>query len=140
MSVKTNINFYQVDDDIVKAMGPILLKIIEENKRALIYLKDPLQIEKVDAGLWNYGRSKFIPHVTIFDKDFILTKQPIVISNLHENINHADYLIFLDEPETNFVEQFSRVFYFYTQLPKCQNIKPDNIYKKIEGKWHKILL
>ena len=137
---KNNINFYQVDDDIIKAMAPILLKVIEEKKRAFIYVKDSAQVEKIDAGLWSYGRSKFIPHAMIFDKDFVLAKQPIIISNNCENINQADYLIFLDEPETSFIAQFTRIFYFYTQLPKCQNIKPDNIYKKVDGKWHKVLL
>lgn len=92
--MKPEINFYAVEEDIVKAMAPILLKIIDDNKRAIIFVKGNDSIKKIDDSLWTYGRNKFIPHATIFDKDFVAKDQPILISNQEDNINKADYLIF----------------------------------------------
>ena len=37
--MKKEINFYEVDEGVVKAMGPVLLKILDEKKRAFIYYK-----------------------------------------------------------------------------------------------------
>ena len=99
--MKKEINFYEVDEGVVKAMGPILLKILDEKKRAIIFIKNLDKIKEIDASLWSYGRSKFIPHVTIFDKDFESAEQPILISNEEKNLNNAHYLIFLDEPNKN---------------------------------------
>ncbi len=138
--MKKEINFYEVDEGVVKAMGPILLKIHDEKKRAIIFIKNLDKIKEIDASLWSYGRSKFIPHVTIFDKDFESTEQPILISNEEKNLNKAHYLIFLDEPSKNFLDEFSRSFYFFENSPNCPNIKADNLYKKDKGKWTRVLL
>ena len=137
--MKKEINFYEVDEGIVKAMAPILLKILDEKKNAFIFIKNLEKIKEIDASLWSYGRSKFIPHVTIFDKDFESEKQPILISNEEKNLNNADYLIFLDEPNQDFLKEFSRSFYFFENSPNCPNIKADNFYKKDKGKWTKVL-
>jgi DNA polymerase IIIc chi subunit len=137
--MKKEINFYEVDEGVVKAMAPILLKILDEKKRAFIFIKNLEKIKEIDASLWSYGRSKFIPHVTIFDKDFESEMQPILISNEEKNLNNAHYLIFLDEPNQDFLNDFSRSFYFFENSPNCLNIKPDNFYKKQSGKWAKVL-
>ena len=137
--MKKEINFYEVDEGVVKAMGPVLLKILDEKKRAFIFIKNLEKIKEIDASLWSYGRSKFIPHVTIFDKDFESEKQPILISNEEKNLNNADYLIFLDEPNQDFLKGFSRSFYFFENSPNCLNVKADNFYKKQAGKWTKVL-
>jgi DNA polymerase IIIc chi subunit len=137
--MKKEINFYEVDEGVVKAMAPVLLKILDEKKRTFIFIKNLEKIKEIDASLWSYGRSKFIPHVTIFDKDFESEKQPILISNEEKNLNNADYLIFLDEPNQNFLKDFSRSFYFFENSPNCLNAKADNFYKKQAGKWTKVL-
>lgn len=136
--ILNEINFYEVDEGIIKAMAPLLLKILDEKKRAIIFIKNIDKINEVDSALWSYGRSKFIPHITILDKDFELTNQPIIISHLEENINNADYLIFLDEPSPDFVKSFTRAFYFFESQSNPINIKPNNFYRKISGKWTKI--
>ncbi|NBX53003.1 MAG: DNA polymerase III subunit chi [Proteobacteria bacterium] len=136
--MKPEINFYAVEEDIVKAMAPILLKIIDDNKRAIIFVKGNDSIKKIDDSLWTYGRNKFIPHATIFDKDFVAKDQPILISNQEDNINKADYLIFLDEPNIEFIQSFSRSFHFFENSSPCKIIEPNNFYRKIDGKWQKI--
>ncbi len=136
--MKTEINFYEVDESIIKALAPILVKINNEGKKSLIYCANESQIEEIDKSLWSYGRSKFIAHVTINDQDFDFLRQPILITNKEINSNKADYLIFLDEPNKSFLSEFSRAFYFYENHPNIANLKPDNSYKKENGKWLKV--
>lgn len=143
----SEINFYQVDETIVKSLAPLLLKVLDEKKKALIFCQDQAQIKVIDDSLWSYGRNKFIPHITIFDEDiakeFSFERQPILISNKEENTNKADYLVFLDLPSAEFVAKFPRVFYFFeeqnTSVAKdvAKKIKPTNSYKKTDGKWVK---
>lgn len=137
------INFYQADETIVKSLAPLLLKVLEEKKKALIFCTNPAQTKAIDDSLWSYGRNKFIPHVTIFDKDFEMERQPILISDKEENSNKADYLVFLDLPSNGFLSSFGRVFYFFeeqnfsTAEEIAKKIKPKNCYKKSDGKWVK---
>ncbi len=137
------ITFYQVDETIIKSLAPLLLKILDEKKKVLIFCNNDNQIKEIDNSLWSYGRNKFIPHVTIFDRDFQMQRQPILISNQEENSNKADYLVFLDQPSENFVNSFQRSFYFFeennlkTAKKISQTIKPSNCYKKINSKWEK---
>ena len=146
--MKTEINFYQVDETISKSLAPLLIKILDENKKAFIFCNNANQIKEIDTSLWSYGRNKFIPHITIFDQEFDLERQPILISNKTENANKADYLIFLNEVEESFISKFSRVFYFFEEgnLSTAKNIAKKlkiiatkfNSYKKEDGKWVKL--
>jgi DNA polymerase IIIc chi subunit len=137
------INFYQVDETIVKSLAPLLLKVLEEKKRALIFCAHENKIKEIDDSLWSYGRNKFIAHATIFDREFSPKRQPILISNKEENSNEADYLVFLDMPSAAFISSFSRAFYFFdeknsmTAKELSEKLRPKNCYKKAEGKWVK---
>ncbi|MBU6140357.1 MAG: DNA polymerase III subunit chi [Proteobacteria bacterium] len=131
-------NFYQVDESIGKSIAPLLLKILSEKKKVLIFCREQIQIEEIDGALWNYGRNKFIPHASIFDKEFESKRQPVLLTNKEENLNSADYLVFLDEPSKAFISEFSRVFYFFEEGKNLAKIKPTNFYKKDSGKWVKL--
>ncbi|NBV05954.1 MAG: DNA polymerase III subunit chi [Proteobacteria bacterium] len=141
------INFYQCDESLVKSIAPLTLKILEENKKAFVFAKDQIRIKEIDDGLWSYGKNKFIPHVTVFDKDFELERQPIFLSNKEENSNQADYLILADLASEGFLQSFSRIFYFFDILDletakaaakKYQKLATKfNSYKKEDNKWVK---
>ena len=141
---KREINFYQVSDEIVKAIAPLMIKMLKDDKKAFIYTQSHDRISELDRVLWSYGRNTFIPHVTIFEKDFDFKRQPIVISNEEDNINEADYLVFLDEPSAEFIAEFSRVFYFFLESDVAiarkaiKRIKPTNLYKKLSDKWIRV--
>ena len=141
------INFYQCDESLVKSIAPLMLKILEENKKALIFSRDATQTKEIDDGLWSYGKNKFIPHVLVSDKNFVMERQPILISNKTENSNQADYLVLSEEVDEKFLSDFSRIFYFYDVLniesakKAATNYKKIaskfNSYKKEDGKWIK---
>ncbi len=140
------IAFYQADETIVKSLAPLLIKVLEEKKKVLIFCPNPNQMKEIDDSLWSYGRSKFIPHITFLDKDFEILRQPVFITNKEENANEAQYLVFLEEPSTSFVSGFERAFYFYLEgeFERAKNLakklKPKNSYKKEDGKWVKLAL
>lgn len=135
--MKTEINFYQVDETIIKALAPLLIKVLDEKKKAVVFCGSENLVKEMDASLWSYGRNKFIPHITVFDADFDMLRQPILITNKEENLNKADYLVFLDEPSAAFISSFSRVFHFYELGKLNTKLKPTNSYKKLDGKWVK---
>ncbi len=134
--MKTEINFYQADETIIKALAPLLIKVLDEKKKALVLCSSENQIKEIDGSLWSYGRNKFIPHVTVADRDFTMERQPILITDKEENSNKADYLIFLSEPSEAFISKFPRAFHFY-EGKSSMKIKPTNSYKKVDGKWVK---
>lgn len=144
---KTEINFYQIDEVSAKAFAPLLLKIIDEKKKAFILCKESAEISQFDNELWSYGRNKFIPHVTSFDKEFKFERQPVVIGNEEKNLNNSDYLICFEKPSDAFISSFSRVFYFFNSrnienaksvLESLKSVTNQiNFYKKEEDKWKK---
>ncbi len=141
------INFYQCDEQISRSIAPLMLKVIEEKKKVLILVSNQAQIKEIDDVLWSYGKNKFIPHVTVYDKDFDFKRQPIVISDKEENVNNAEYLVLIKDVSENFLSNFSRIFYFYDQLnidetkvlmQKYKKIAAKfEAFKKQEGKWIK---
>lgn len=140
------ITFYQADETIAKSLAPLLIKILEDKKRAMIFCSDQKQIAELDVALWTYGRHKFIPHAIVGDKEFEPARQPVLISGQEDNLNQANFLIFLQEPSDAFLSSFERVFYFFEERDfseakvLAKKMKPKNSYKKEEGKWVKFAL
>jgi DNA polymerase IIIc chi subunit len=142
------INFYQIDDVITKSLAPLLIKVLEDKKKTLIFCANNAKMKEIDDSLWTFGKNRFIPHLTILESDIekISTwkRQPILLTNEEENKNEADYLVIIDEPSKPFVASFKKVFYFYEEsaiadvkkfaknLDKDVKIKS---YKKVDAKW-----
>lgn len=142
----TEINFYQIEDAITKALAPLLIKVTDEKKKALILCSDAKKFKEIDDSLWSYGKYKFIAHATLADKDveeFGWKRQPIFLVDKEENVNEADYLVLVNDASEAFVSSFARVFYFYevqdfAMVKKfAKNFKKINAYKKVDGKWVK---
>lgn len=140
------INFYQVDDILYKSIAPLLLKILEENKKALIFCQDEVQVTEIDTGLWSFSKTKFLPHGTKAEKINPL-EQPIFITNENSNFNQSQYLLIFDDAEESFLKQFEKIFYFFSSSnvnqaralwkkykPKSSSL---NFYKKEDSGWVK---
>lgn len=146
---KTEINFYQIDDVYAKSIAPLLIKAMDEGKKSFIFCPDSDKLAEIDKVLWQFSKTKFVPHVTNKENDIdelsSWDRQPVLISDEEDNKNKADYLILIDEPTMDFVNKFNRVFYFYTDedFGKAKsfaaNFKKDDqkvkSYKKYDGKW-----
>lgn len=144
----TEINFYQIDDVMAKSIAPLLLKVLEEKKKALVFCADNSRLKEIDDALWTYGKHKFIPHATFGDKivqEFGWDRQPVFLVSEEKNVNEADYLILTCDASEGFVSKFGRVFYFYESqnlsIVKAfaKKFSKMNAYKKADGKWVKDL-
>jgi len=145
----TEINFYQIDDLMAKSLAPLLIKVRDEKKKAVVFCKNQIKFKEIDDGLWTYGKYKFIPHLTSLDKDiaakFGWERQPILLTSDEVNLNKAEYLALIDEASQDFILQFERVFYLYesSDLITAKNLAKKlekvvskvNSYKKEAGKW-----
>lgn len=141
------INFYQVDDILYKSIAPLLIKVLDENKKALIFCQDEKQITEINDGLWSFSKTKFVPHGTKADK-IEHSLQPIFITNTQENYNQAGYLIMLLEVEEIFLKQFDKIFYFFGSgnIADARKLWAKykkqsfalNFYKKDESGWVKV--
>ena len=144
------INFYQVDDIIYKAIAPLLLKVAEDNKKTLIYCNSEKQLTEIDDGLWSFSKTKFLPHSTNLIKSDKLKpeEQPIFITNQTENFNQAKYLIIFEDVGEQFLNQFEKAFYFFgsgniTEARKMWSKYKNksnslNFYKKDDSGWMKV--
>lgn len=142
----SEINFYQIDDVVTKVIAPLLIKVVDEKKKALIFCADAKKFKEIDDSLWSYGKVKFIAHATLADKEvaeFGWKRQPVFLVDKEENVNEADYLVLTGEASQAFVAGFERVFYFYEAQDAAAAKKfakgfgKVNSYKKDDGKWVK---
>ena len=141
------INFYQSEDTLHKSIASLLIKILENNKRALIYCQNHSIIKQIDDGLWNYSKTKFLPHASILEK-CDPSKQPVFITDKEENENQAHFLIKLDQSSDALVKSFEKTFYFFDNHNLAQARKlwvyykqqTENLefYKKLDNKWTKV--
>ena len=146
---KAEINFYETTEgELVKSAIALLVKISNETDKILVFSQNTDFLQQLDNSLWSFSKNKFLPHATIFDKEFTANRQPILLSNQLENGNNSKYLLFFDLPNpteitnsdiTKFLAKFSRAFYFFEEGAKnseiSQKISPNNYFKKLAGKW-----
>ena len=148
------VNCYNCGEPIYKSIGLVATKILEEKKKLLILLDiydeelARMQNKEIDEGLWNFAKLKFLPHCSIFDKDFNHNRQPIFITNQESNVNNADYLLITGDFSCDFANKFAKIGYFYNPDPNNKHIKiisqlniiskNFNSFEKKQGKWLRI--
>lgn len=141
------VNFYQVDDIIYKSVAPLLIKLLEDNKKTLVYCENEKQVSEIDDGLWSFSKTKFVPHASFKDK-LNHSEQPILITHLKENHNQANCLVKFLEVEGEFLKGFEKTFYFFGSgnleearklwsKYKKQSLKL-NFYRKNQDKWERV--
>lgn len=142
------VNFYQVDDVIYKSVAPLLMKFLDDEKKALIYCENEKQVVEIDDGLWSFSKTKFVPHVTCQQKDH--SKHPIIVTHNQKNHHNAEYLVKFLEAEVDFLKGFEKTFYFFGSgnleearklwsKYKKQSLKL-NFYRKNQDKWEKVVI
>ena len=62
--MKKEINFYEVDEGVVKSMGPILLKILDEKKNAFIFVKNVEKIKDISLTNIDYNITDAVNKIT----------------------------------------------------------------------------
>lgn len=105
------INFYQLLEELKKSLPALLLKMLEQNKRVVIFSQSEEKIAEVDRFLWTQGKVKFLPHGT--KKDGNVERHPVYLTTENENPNNADFLVVLDDVDNEFLHSFKKAFYMF---------------------------
>ena len=121
----------------------------EQKKKALIYSQNLDLLKQIDDGLWNFSKTKFLPHAGDWE-DVEVQRQPILLTNKEENQNQAEFLIKLDQASDDFVKSFEKTFYFFgnANLQEARKLwvyykgktQDLDFYKQQDGRWNKVKL
>ena len=125
----SQINFYQVSDEIYQFLFDFLNKLLlEKDKKILIY-SDENGIKKLDDNLWSFKKTSFIPH--LIDDNKNADKVPIIITNKLENKYNCNYLITTKnlKQEEMFINSFEKVCYIL-------NISNENSIEQAKDFWN----
>lgn len=126
-----NINFYCIEEDMNQFLYSFLTKLVENQKKVIIYSENQEKADKLDELLWTMKKTAFLPHLKNTDKGW--DKTPLLISNKKENIINAHFLLisnFLDDDE--FLQRFEKIFYIFSPINQ-------NLVSEAEKNWQKCL-
>jgi DNA polymerase IIIc chi subunit len=144
------INFYCIEEDFNLFLYSFLFKLINNDKRVLIYIdSQDNKIENLNSFLWSHRKTDFLPH--LLDTDKGAKETPIVISKNKINKNNADFLLITDFiDDKDFLDSFEKIFYLYSPINIKIRENSKNVwenYKKMDyelvflkkdlGKWVK---
>lgn len=122
------INFYCIEEDINTFLYIFLSKLIEKDKKVIVYSESSEKIEKLDSILWTMKKTGFLPHLLYDEKGAENT--PVLISNKKENKFNSNFLListFVDD--INFLNSFEKTFYIFSPMNQ-------NLMNETEKKWN----
>lgn len=136
----TEIVFYCIDSDINKFLFSFFNQLVfKNNKKVFLYSNSADKLKKLDQILWDLCRdTDFLPHSIYNSKNESQKYERLLLSDKFLNFNSADYLLissFLDN--LDFINNFEKVFYVYTNLNKgsLENAKTSfDSYKNLNYK------
>ncbi|MEP3244993.1 MAG: DNA polymerase III subunit chi [Sneathiella sp.] len=109
----TEVSFYHLQaEPLDRALPKLLDKVHEREMRALVRLKSEALAERLDAALWTFSPTSFLPHGT--ESQEHADQQPVLLS-LHAegNANQATVLVLLEDSEASDLDQFDRCLYMF---------------------------
>jgi DNA polymerase-3 subunit chi len=91
----TEVLFYHLLHQPVERVLPALLeKSLERGWRVIVQTASDERVEALDAHLWTYNDSSFLPHGTVKGGD--AAEQPILITTDNDNRNAANVRFLID--------------------------------------------
>lgn len=107
------VSFYHLQaEPLDRALPKLLDKVHERDMRALVRLKSEVLAEQLDAALWTFSSTSFLPHGT--ESHEYAEYQPILLSLSAEgNANQATVLVLLEDSEASDLDQFGRCLYMF---------------------------
>jgi len=99
------IRFYHVmRGSADQVLPPLLSKIHSGGHRILVKLGDDEKVAALDAALWVFDPSGFLPHGA--EKDDHAAEQPVLLTTGDENTNNANILVLADGATAAAPEQY----------------------------------
>jgi DNA polymerase III subunit chi len=103
----TDVSFYHLERQSLDQVLPKLLeRVIDAGLRAVVLAGSEERVERLNALLWTYDESSFLPHGARSDGNF--ADQPIYLTTEEENPNEATVLAVIDGVRPSHIERFDR--------------------------------
>ena len=103
----TDIGFYHLTrTPLDRALPRLLEKVLKGNKRAVVRAGSIERVEFLNAALWTYDSSSFLPHGTISEGNE--AEQPIWLTDGPQCPNEAEILILTDNVTADNIDRFER--------------------------------
>ena len=119
--------FYHLQGAPLERVLPGLLQKSLDKGWRVIVEADPLErVEALDLMLWTYSDESFLPHSTHLDPGAV--DQPILLTNVADNINQADIRFFIDAGDVTAHQGYQRLVYIF-------NGGVDEAVQRARGQW-----
>lgn len=101
--------FYQLrNSPLERALPKLLEKVVESGARAVLLGGSEERINALNAALWTYDQDTFLPHGG--GRDGNAARQPIYLTDHHENPNDASILVLIDGQNPEQIGDYERCF------------------------------
>jgi DNA polymerase III subunit chi len=101
------IGFYHLlSTSLERALGRLLERAWSQGHRIVVRASSADRVEYLNAALWTYEESSFLPHGSARDGNPAL--QPIWLTDRAENPNGASMIVLLDALEAEDLDAFAR--------------------------------
>ncbi len=108
----TEILFYHLERSSLERVLPDLLeKCLERGWRAIVQAGSVERMHALDASLWTYEESSFLPHGTV-DQDHPHS-QPVLLTTEDSNLNGAHIRFLVDGADIEDVSSYVRAIYMF---------------------------
>ncbi len=134
------ISFYELNaTSLERTLPKLVQKAYEQGKRGIIVFDDEELLKNLNASLWTFGKTAFIPHGSVFD-GIEPEEQPFWLSLDLENKNGAHYIFATQGQMVDEKLGFERCFdIFYGVNPEdvkeAQKRKDDYLSKELQVNW-----
>ena len=103
----TEVSFYHLERQSLDQVLPKLLeRVVDSGPRAVVLTGSDERVERLNALLWTYDDSSFLPHGAKADGN--LADQPIYLTTEEENPNGATVLTVIDGVRPTYIGEFDR--------------------------------
>ena len=139
--------YHALETSAVAVLFELLKKSFQDNKRCLVCVDTLNNADVMSENLWKHQDDFILPHGLITQE--MPDKQPILLTNNTENINHADYIFFIGLVQITDIEHFKRCVVIFDDMSETVKdharnqftiLKNNNItvkyYQQINNKWH----
>lgn len=135
----SRVDFYHLQKQTLEEMLPSLLsKAYGTGKKTIIKIGNEERVEFINAFLWTYSETSFLPHGS--KKDGFGTEQPIWLTSNNDNPNNAEFLFLVDGAmvSDDEIQKFERVFNIFDGNSEDALGQARSLWKELKSNKHEI--
>ncbi|MBP6056927.1 MAG: DNA polymerase III subunit chi [Nitrosomonas sp.] len=105
----TQIYFYSGSNDKLRTACRLCAKAVQQTMRVMVYTPDVALIEQLDALLWTFSPTSFVPHCSIHADEQLIQVTPVILSDRILPDDRFDVLLNLHDQHPPSFGQFKRL-------------------------------